>query len=368
METLKYQLALFEAILNSSRDGILVVDHKTGQIKQANSKFFELWNIPPELVHERDDSKILECGTSQLHNPNDFLKLVKFLYDNPTKTTFDQLQFKDGRTIERNSVPLLIENQVEGRIWYFRDITDKIKNELFIIHTSKMASLGEMAGGIAHEINNPITVIQSLARQIIFFLEKNQNFNLAIDKAKKISDVVDRIAKIVKGMRSFSRDGNKDEFVNVKIIAMIENTLSMCFEKFSFGGIKIDLSSVSNDLYVEMREAQVSQVLLNLLNNSYDAIEKNLEKWIKISTEIKNNMVVISITDSGKGLPLDIKEKIFQPFFTTKSIGKGTGLGLSISKNILEQHGGKLHYDSESPNTKFQIIIPCKQNQAKESL
>ena len=106
------------------------------------------------------------------------------------------------------------------------------------------------------------------------------------------------------------------------------------------------------------RPNEVSQVLLNLLNNSYDAVEELEDKWIQVVTSIKNDKVCISVIDSGNGISQEIANEIMQPFFTTKPIGKGTGLGLSISKNLLESQQGELIIDHESANTKFDILLP----------
>ncbi len=108
------------------------------------------------------------------------------------------------------------------------------------------------------------------------------------------------------------------------------------------------------------RPTQISQVLLNLLNNSFDAIEERAEKWIRVRFEINSNkkILIIKVTDSGDGIPNEIVHKMMNPFFTTKDIGKGTGLGLSISKGIIEEHGGHLIYNAQSKNTEFVVELP----------
>lgn len=112
------------------------------------------------------------------------------------------------------------------------------------------------------------------------------------------------------------------------------------------------------DFFFNGRQAQIEQVLLNLLNNSFDAIQSTPDRWIHITARLENHRVLILVTDSGTGIPNDVQQKMLQPFFTTKEVGKGTGLGLSISKGIIEDHQGQLYYDPKNKNTCFVIDLP----------
>lgn len=218
-------------------------------------------------------------------------------------------------------------------------------------HQSKFSALGIMASGIAHEINNPLSVIKGKAH----ILKKNLNnsefnpdtFNKDIDIITKTTD---RIYKIVTGLRSFARDASEDPFEKVSSKHLIQASLDLCNERFQQFGMQI--SVIENSVFdVNCREPQIVQVLVNLLNNSFDAIQNLNEKWIKIEV----NPYEISVTDSGSGIPKAVANKLMQPFFTTKEAGKGVGLGLSISKGIIDDHGGTFFLDSESKNTKFVI-------------
>ncbi|MEK6579858.1 MAG: HAMP domain-containing sensor histidine kinase, partial [Bdellovibrionota bacterium] len=113
-----------------------------------------------------------------------------------------------------------------------------------------------------------------------------------------------------------------------------------------------------DSLAIQGRQTQLSQVLLNLFNNAYDAVQTLTDKWIKIKVADTDQWVEIWVTDSGPGISSEVVSKMFQPFFTTKGVGKGTGLGLSISKKIIETHGGTLNVEMESPNTCFRITLP----------
>lgn len=238
--------------------------------------------------------------------------------------------------------------------------------------SAKMSSLGEMAGGIAHEINNPVGIIQGKAKLLIKYIHNNTyNSNLgpeASQKAlqeelQKIVTQTDRIAKIISGLKSFSRSAEKDPTTSANLNNLISNVQNLCSERFRHHLIKLETSPIP-EVHIECREVQIEQVLLNLLNNAYDAVVSLTEKWIRLDLKIIDQTLQITLTDSGTGIPSHIVEKMMQPFFSTKEVGKGTGLGLSISKGIIEQHQGNLRYDSTSTNTRFVIELPLKQTQS----
>lgn len=222
-----------------------------------------------------------------------------------------------------------------------------------IVNSEKMASLGEMASGMAHEINNPLAIILGLCDQTLHRLEVDREAqDQNIKSLEKIANMAQRIAKTVKGLKTFSRSGDKDSFVETKFSEILTDTLELCSERFKKGGIELILGDFGNDS-LPCRAVQISQVILNLLNNSYDAVQALAEKWVKIDVVNTGSSIQIQITDSGTGIPPQIVDKLMQPFFTTKEVGKGTGLGLSISKGIAEDHGGRLFVDSTCKNTRF---------------
>jgi signal transduction histidine kinase len=223
----------------------------------------------------------------------------------------------------------------------------------------KMAALGEMAGGIAHEINTPLTVIQLRAGQLMRLLDaETPDRRMAVQSTESIQKTAARIASIIKGLRFFSREAGTDPFQSVAVKVLVEETFDLCRERFKASGITILLDELPADLAIQCRFAQMEQVLLSLLMNSFDAIASHREKWVKVGAHNRERTVEISVTDSGSGLPKEIQSKLFQPFFTTKKIGEGTGLGLSVSKGIVESHGGTLRLDTARPNTTFVIEIP----------
>lgn len=238
---------------------------------------------------------------------------------------------------------------------------NKVKEqEAKIVESSKMASLGEMASSIAHEINNPLTIIYGKARQIQYYASHDPRLeqkDKIVSDAEKILATVDRISKIIKGLRKISRDASQDSMEMVSIKDLIDETLSFCQQRFQQSEIEFRLKiNYVGEVYC--RQTEISQVLLNLLNNSYDAVQSFAEKWVELRVERENDKLFISVTDSGQGISKAVQSKIFQPFFTTKEVGKGTGLGLSISKGIVEAHFGRFYLDETSPNTRFVIQFP----------
>jgi two-component system, NtrC family, sensor kinase len=228
------------------------------------------------------------------------------------------------------------------------------------IQASKMATLGEVAGGVAHEINTPLGIIQMRAEQLKDQIEKKRlNFAVLSECVESIEKTVQRISKIVKGLKSFSRDGSQAPFEPTPLRALVQETLDLASERFRFAGIAIEVV-IDESLEAECRSVQISQVLLNLLNNAHDAIQHLPQKWIRLEAEIKpgSDMIHLSVTDSGNGIPDAIAEKLMQPFFTTKEVGQGTGLGLSISLGIAADHQGSLYLDRSCSNTRFVLTLP----------
>lgn len=231
------------------------------------------------------------------------------------------------------------------------------------VHSSKMAALGEMAGGIAHEINNPLATIKIRATQIKRIAKiEPLNIEKLEQAVNNIDLTTDRISSIIKGLRNFARDGEQDSFEPSSVNSIIDESLDLCRAKLLNREIDIRWTHLENDLQIDCKRVQISQVVLNLISNSVDAIAEKAEKWIQISVEDLDDLVMISVTDSGLGIPPEVAHKIMQPFFTTKEIGKGTGLGLSISVGIIKAHQGQFFYDSSTVNTTFRIVLPKQQS------
>lgn len=165
----------------------------------------------------------------------------------------------------------------------------------------------------------------------------------------KICSTAERVTKITLGLRKFARETRSDPLMGASVQEIVEDTLSFCTQRMKQYAINLRVPSISPASRVGCKPAEISQVLLNLLNNAVDAVHSLPEKWIELSVTETGKFWEIAVTDSGRGIPPNIREKMGQPFFTTKEVGKGTGLGLSISRGIVGAHGGHLALDAESP-------------------
>lgn len=262
------------------------------------------------------------------------------------------MMFVSGFLLEQ----IIFNQKAEGLI---QERTKELEvSKIQLIHSAKMASLGEMASGMAHEINNPLTIILGKITVITTMLEELEiNHPALFEEIKKIKSTTGRIGRIVKGLKTFSRGSSEDPFEATPVTRIVQETLDLCSERLKNNDIELEIDEIPQRNII-CRPGQISQVLLNLLNNANDAVENLPEKWIRLSFSIQtNNLIQIFVTDSGPGISEEVAERIMEPFFTTKEVRKGTGLGLSIAKNIIDAHGGRLWLDLDYPHTRFVIEL-----------
>jgi PAS domain S-box-containing protein len=262
--------------------------------------------------------------------------------------------YNDGQNMVIVSIDLTEQKRLEAEV-------EASKSRA--ANASRLSSLGEMAAGIAHEINNPLAIINGKAQQLNRLAMKEQHVSSAqvSEAALKISATVDRIAKIIRGLRTVARDGDSDPFLPITVISILQDAIELTRARLVNHGIKLLEPQVDPNLQIEGKSTQLVQVLINLINNSHDAVEHLEDKWIKIDVNDDIKFVYIHIIDAGNGIPKEVRDKIMQPFYTTKEVGKGTGLGLSISKGIAESHEGDLTINANNKNTEF-ILKIAKEN------
>ncbi|MGH1468997.1 MAG: sensor histidine kinase [Bdellovibrionales bacterium] len=258
----------------------------------------------------------------------------------------------------------------DQNVLYLQENTEKYlqeklirEQELQLVESSRLSALGEMAGGVAHEINTPLGAILLAAGQLKKNLSADGDVN--IEKAAKFTDLiintVNRVGNIVKSLRQVSRDGTSDELEICMLSDIVEDSLGLCRERFAAKGISLELEGDVN-IPVFAKRIQLSQVILNLLNNSFHVAQEKEKGWIKLRCEEFQDSCRIYVIDCGEGIEEEVLEKVFQPFFTTKDVGEGTGLGMSVSQQIVRDHNGELKYALVDGHTAFYFDVQrCKQ-------
>lgn len=238
------------------------------------------------------------------------------------------------------------------------------------VEASRLVSIGQMAAGVAHEINNPLTVIMGKAWMIEEKINAGQEVAAPqlLDSMKKVTQYAQRIGKIVKALRAFSRDPSTDPMSHTNLGDIWNDTMSMCGERFRNHGVKLTIEGTPADSVLRCRPTQVSQILVNLLNNAFDASRAaEGPASVEVRFETVGGFQEIRVIDSGPGVAPGLENRIFEPFFTTKEIGKGTGLGLSISTGLAKDHGGTLSLDLERSRSCFLLRLPTAAAAEKES-
>lgn len=344
-----------------SEVAIVAFTDTKGRIIFANKKFCEISGYSFEELFNQDHRML----NSNHHD----LEFFQYMYKTIHKGHVWRGEIKNRRKdhtyywVDTQIIPIFNENnKIESFASVRFDITERKKMESVMINLEKMATLGEMSAVIAHEINNPLAVIQLSIESLKRELNLNNLTNEEVEKKiNKIHISVGRISKLVRGLKTFSRTSEEEEYAEINLKIFLEEVLSFIKSKYTTAGIVFKTNEIP-DISIECIPDQISQVLLNLFNNAYDAVVDLTDKWVELNLFIdeKNNEASFSIKDSGHGIPNHIAQKILNPFFTTKDVGKGTGLGLSISKAIIEEHAGTLALDKISPNTNFIFTIPLK--------
>jgi C4-dicarboxylate-specific signal transduction histidine kinase len=205
-------------------------------------------------------------------------------------------------------------------------------------------------------------IIHAYASNLLQMAQEKQISIPVLEKTSAhIKETAERIGSIVKSLQHIAREGEGDPILPVSLHDVIERVLELWRERLRIHAIQLNCARVDPQLQVPCREVQIAQVLMNLLQNAFDAVaESSAEKSVALEVNQRENSVVVSVIDSGAGVPRSNRERIMEPFFTTKPVGKGMGLGLSLSRSIAEGHGGKLTLDEQRKHTCFSLTLPSR--------
>ncbi|MBM4288199.1 MAG: PAS domain S-box protein, partial [Deltaproteobacteria bacterium] len=371
-EELEQSLSLLKATLESTTDGLLVID-TSDRIVVYNNKFAQMWRIPETVLISRQDDRALAYVLEQLRDPEGFLSKVKSLYSRPEAESYDLLEFKDGRVFERYSQPQRIGQHIVGRVWSFRDITEKRRMEDSLIQAQKMEAVGRLAGGVAHDFNNLLSAIIGYSEILMLDLKTSDPF---YNYAQEILRAGKRGEALTRQLLAFSRK----QILQPQVIDLNTVITDMKTMLQVLLGENIKLVTVSDSALgaVRVDPGQMEQVIMNLAVNARDAMPFGGVLTLETanvtldedytSRQIAGNLgpyVMLTVSDTGEGMDSEVQAHMFEPFFTTKDQGKGTGLGLATVYGIVKQSGGFINVYSESgKGSVFKIYLP----QAQEPL
>jgi PAS domain S-box-containing protein len=359
-------VSLLKASFESTEDGLLVVD-SSGKTVFFNQKFADMWRIPDEVLATGEDSDALEYVKGQLINPDSFLENVRHLYSDPDATSFDLLEFCDGRYFERYSQPQKIKGRSVGRVWSFRDITDRKKAEADLIAAKDKAEESDrlktaFLHNVSHEIRTPMNAIIGFSTLLnepdVSEEDRHQYTDIIFQSGSQllsiINDIVD-IANVESGQAKLN-------LTEVNLNSMMKS-LNEQFSIIAKGNnilINLNVSLPDEDSEVITDNTKLVQVLSNLINN---AIKFTKDGQIDFGYTLNEKFLEFFVKDSGIGISQEYHTRIFDRFFQVDSAVSrqysGTGLGLSICKGYVQLLGGTIEVESESgKGTLFRFTIP----------
>ncbi|GAB61565.1 MAG: PAS domain S-box protein [Candidatus Jettenia sp.] len=330
----------------------------------CNENFARDFHIKPDEVFGKTDYDFFPKELADRYRSDD-----KRIINSGQRESKEDSYIKDGNELIVQMIRTPIRDgkgAIVGILGSALDITEKVALEKEAEHTYHLAALGELAAGVGHEINNPITGVINCAQ---ILLNKSKEESKERDLARRILKEGDRIARIVHSLLSIARSGSSGKSI-IGIHEILPDALTLTEVQLRKEGIKLKLDVPDSLPKVQVNPQLIQQVFLNLINNARYALnQKYTEAHENKILEVRGEEmkiedlphVKITFCDYGTGIPNSIRDKLLNPFFTTKPSGKGTGLGLSINHTIIRDHGGKLVINSiEGKFTKIAIILPAK--------
>lgn len=360
-------------------------------LKESEERYRKLVELAPELISvlsgeeivymnqqgvsilgARDSDKLVGRSFMEMVHPSSRETLEEYIsrYRNgyPGRADFTIIcQRPEGENVELEVSAIAFTHEgTPAMLMLAEDVTDKRKVERQLVQTSKLATLGEMAASVAHEMNQPLNVIRMAADTCALQYDLDavkpafQRERLAL-----ISSQTERMSEIIKHLQIYSRPDD-DDFAPFDVMKAVERAVDMVEHDCKLSGIAIDVVPPRQRCFVNGRQVQLEQVLVNMLSNARDAINESgddadsIGGLIRVSAmvdEVRNSLK-LAVNDNGGGVPEAAIDLLFHPFFTTKDVGKGTGLGLSVSFGIVEAMGGRIDVRNEGEGACFEITLP----------
>ena len=356
---------LFQATIESVKDGILVVGFN-GKILYWNKQFVDMWEVPSEILANRNNEVLLKFLATKTNNAESFLTKVLELYESPEKD-FDTIVFKNGKIFERFSAPLIYSKSIEGRVWSFKDVTERKQLETQLAQAQKMEAIGTLASGIAHDFNNILMVIQGYTSLLLM---KEQDPEQHQHLLKEIQSHIRSAADLNQQLLRFAGKGIcSTQRLNLK--ELFKRTTDLFLSEKQ--GISITTAYDKNLWTLHADPVDIEQVILNLLVNAWQTMPSGgticieVKNWITTESDkeelqlVPGKYVKISITDTGEGMDTPTQKRIFEPFFSSHKMGRGSGLGLANVYGIVKNHGGSIQVKSTmAKGTAFSVFLPVK--------
>lgn len=248
-------------------------------------------------------------------------------------------------------------DEIVGRSQILRDLTDLKIREEQVQHSERLATVGHMAAGVAHEVGNPLTAISSLVQ----VCQRKTDDPFVQDQLGKVREHIQRITKIVRDLVDFSRPSSL-QTETISLNEIVKAAVGLLKHDARCRNVNFDLQLATDIPQINAVPDHLHQVIVNLLLNAVDAMKDKENPKITLQTQLQNQQILLTVSDIGKGIPADVQDRIFEPFYTTKDVGKGTGLGLSVSHGIITKMGGTINVKSEVDHgTTFTITLPLEE-------
>jgi two-component system sensor kinase FixL len=375
MEPIASAEAQLDALLDAAVDAIIVINWK-GEIETFNQAARQMFGYRGDEVIGKNVNRLMPAPYAENHDQY----LHNYLESRIPRIIGIgrqvQARRKDGEIFPIElSVGEVLKQQKPHFVGIIRDISDRMRAEQEaheirerLAHITRLGVMGEMASGIAHEINQPLTAITNYAQASVRLLQNNAaDTGEFIEILGKISQQAQRAGEVIRRLRSFIRKRESHrEAVNIR--QLILDTLAMTETDTRMLNCTTRVSLDDSYPKIVADGVQIQQVILNLIRNALDAMEdiNRPEIYIGVKTLIKEGMLEIEITDNGPGLPPERETELFKPFFTTKT--SGMGMGLAISQTIINSHGGRLWFTrTESGGSNFHFTLPYAEEELAES-
>lgn len=361
------QHALLESQSECSSEGILVAK-RDGSLVAHNRRFRELWNISPEALQTLKLPEVLLSLRNAIADDVPLLQRA----DDFTTATLEPFKLRDGRTLTAYRAPIAgSDGQPFALAYYFRDVSELRAAQDQLVLADRRSSVGRLAAGVAHEVNNPLTFIISNVSYCVDELRllplPKENVELLVGALDDIKVGAERVAYIVRSLTALSR-GDEGEREPLDVVECLKKTLTIAAPELRHRAQVITHFELS-EVVVDANSVRLGQVFLNLLINAAKACVEGKPNTIDVTVAPgPDKSVEVRIKDTGVGMSPEVLGKLFTPFFTTREIGKGTGLGLSISREIVQSYGGTIEVDSQQgEGSTFTVRLPQSADQPRDA-